>query len=143
MSDDAQRFSEPWRTTAIRTGSLALVVGVAVGAFTRQFAVTPLATLLALWFTLGGHFAELLFRNTLRPYLSGPPSARALARLLYWFVAGSALYAGALMTRGALTNRGAVSWPWWAGGAAFTVLEVAVHLLMRARRQPSFFDGRG
>jgi hypothetical protein len=137
-----EQFREPWRTTAIRTGSLALAVGVGAGVFTGRLAVAPLATLMALWLTLGGHFVELLYRNTLRHYFAGPPIVRVLARLCYWFAAGSALYEGALVTRAGLTTQGAVSLPWWTGGVVFTAIEFAIHLFMRARQQPNLFDGR-
>ena len=136
-------FSEPWRATALRTGSLALAIGIAVGVYERRLAAVPLTTLLALWFTLGGHFAELLFRNQLRQRIGGQVLVQAVARLIYWFGTGSALYAGALATRAILTKRGAASWPWWTGGVLFVGLELVVHLLLLARRQPSFYDGHG
>jgi hypothetical protein len=34
-------------------------------------------------------------------------------------------------------------WPaWWFGGIAFIVVELVVHLVMRLRGLPSFYDGR-
>lgn len=135
-------FSEPWRTTALRTGSIALGVGLGVGLYQRHLAVVPLVTLLALWFTLGGHYVELLFRNRLGPLLPSPGS-RALARLGYWFLGGSVLYVLALATRAIFTGQRAVSWPWWTGGVLFVAGELLIHLLMRVRQQPSFYDGRG
>ena len=136
-------FAEPWPATAVRTGSIALAIGIGVGLYKQQLAVVPLTTLLALWFTLGGHFVEVLFRNQLRHRISGQAALQTLARLLTWFVGGSALYGGALVTRAILTDRGAVTWPWWTGGALFVGLELLIHLLLRARRQSSFYDGRG
>lgn len=136
-------FVEPWRATALRTGAIALAIGVGVGLYKRQLAAVPLATLLALWFTLGGHFVEVLFRNQLRHRSGGQASVQAAARLVSWFIGGSALFAGALTTRAILTGQGAVPWPWWTGGVAFVVLELLVHLLLHARGQPSFYDGRG
>lgn len=136
------RFSESWRATALRTGGLALAIGAGIGLYHRQLALVPPATLLALWFTLGGHFVEVLFRNRIGPLLRAV-ELRATARLVYWFAAGSALYAGALGTRTLLSGRGALPWPWWTGGAAFVGLELVIHLLMRARGQPCFYDGRG
>jgi hypothetical protein len=136
-------FAEPWRTTALRTGTIALAIGLGVGLYTRQFAAVFLASVLALWFTLGGHVLEVLFRNQLRPRSGGGAPVLAVTRLAYWFAGGSALYAGALATRAILTGRGAVPWPWWTGGVAFVALELVVHLLLHARRQPSFYNGRG
>jgi len=111
--------AEPWRKTALRTGSLALAIGFGVGLYQRRIEVVALATLAALWFTLGGHFAEVFFLNRLRHRIGSRVAVRAEARLIYWFVAGSILYAGALTTLAILTGRSATRWAWWAGGAFF------------------------
>jgi hypothetical protein len=136
-------FAEPWRSTALRNGTIALAIGLGVGLYTRRIAVALLASVLALWFTLGGHVLEVLFRNRLGPRIGGSAPAQAVTRLVYWFLGGSALYAGVLATRAILTGRSVVPWSWWAGGLAFVGLELVVHLLLLARRQPSFFNGRG
>ena len=138
-----QPFSEPWHTTALRTGSLALAVGAAVGLRERRLAVVLPATLLALWFTLGGHFIELLFRNRLRQHLSGQPGLQALARVAYWFVGGAILFEGAIATRALLASQMAVPLSWWQAGIGFVVVELLIHLGLRARGQPSLYDGRG
>jgi hypothetical protein len=140
---DWKPFAEPWRTTAVRNGTIAAAIGLGVGLYTSQFAAGFLASVLALWFTLGGHVLEVLFRNRLRPRIGGGAPVHAVTRLVYWFGGGSLLYAGALTTRAILTGRGAVPWPWWAGGVAFVGLELVVHLLLLARGQPSFYNGRG
>ena len=63
-----QPFAEPWRTTALRTGGIALAIGVVVGLYQRQLAAVPDATLLALWFTLWRDWqAEVLERSTMAP----------------------------------------------------------------------------
>ncbi len=98
----APTFSEPWRTTALRTGSLALAIGAGVGLLQRHLAVVLPVTLLALWFTLGGHFLELLFRNRLRQYTSGERAIQVLARVVFWFVGGALLFEGMLATRSLL-----------------------------------------
>jgi hypothetical protein len=136
-------FTEPWRATALRTGAIALAIGVGVGLYKRQLAAVPLATLLALWFTLGGHFVEVLLRNQLRHRIGGQAPVRRAARLVYWFAGGSALYAGALATRAILTGHEAVPWPWWTGGVVFVGLELLIHLLLHARGKASLYDGRG
>jgi hypothetical protein len=136
-------FAEPWRATLLRTGSIAWAIGLGAGLYGGQLAVVPLVTLLALWFTLGGHYVEVLFRNQIRRHIGGPPSFVAVARLIVWFVGGEVLYAGAVTTRSILTGRGAVPWPWWTGGILFVGMELLIHLLLRARRLPSFYDGRG
>ena len=139
-------FTEPWRITVRRTGLLALAIGSGAGLWRRQFVVVPVATLLALWFTLGGHFVELLYRNQLRHRIGRLRLAQAVARLATWFVGGSALYGGALATWVIVTGHptfvGFVR-SWWWGGVLFVGLELVAHGLLRARRQPSFYDGRG
>ena len=135
-------FKEPWRTTALRTGSIALAIGIGVALVERQLKLLFPVTLMALWFTLGGHYVELLFRKRLGPGMAGSPRRRALVRLPYWFVGGALLSAGALATGRVLDGRGS-RWPWWMGGALFVAAELLIHLVMRARGQPSFYDGRG
>jgi len=136
-------FTEPWRVTALRTGAIALAVGLGVGLYTRQLAAAIVSSIVALWFTLGGHVLEVLFRNRLHPRLGRGAWLPAAARVLFWFAGGSVLYAAALVTRALLTGRGPLPWPWWTGGVFFVALELVVHLLLRLRGQPSFYDGRG
>jgi hypothetical protein len=136
-------FSEPWHTTALRTGSLALVIGAGAGLLRRDLAVVPLITVLALWFTLGGHFLEVLFRNRLRQLISGGPIFLAIARVAYWFFGGAALFEGAVATRGLLAGRTNVPFSWWMAGASFVAAELLIHLGLRARGQYSIYDRRG
>lgn len=138
-----QPFVEPWRATALRTGTMALAIGVGVGLYQRRLAAVPLTTLTALWFTLGGHWVEVLLRNRLRHRIGGPVPLQVVARLACWFAAGSVLYAGALATRAIIADRSADPWPWWTVGIAFVGLELLVHLVLYARGLPSFYDGRG
>jgi hypothetical protein len=138
-----ERFREPPRNTVLRTGSLALAIGLGVGLYLRRPAAVPVATIVALWFTLGGHFAEVLFRNRLAINLGASVPAYLLARVLYWFAAGSALFAGALATLAVLSDRPGHPWPWWIGGTGFVVAELAVHLVMRLRGEASVYNGGG
>lgn len=138
-----QPFSEPWHATALRTGSLALAVGAAVSVGERRLAVLLPVSLFALWFTLGGHFVELLFRNRLRYGIGGRPAILALARIAYWFTAGAVLFEGAMATRALLGSRLNVPVSWWLAGLGFVGVELLIHLGLRARGQPSFYDGRG
>jgi hypothetical protein len=103
-------------------GAIALVIGVAAGLYQRRLGAVPVTALVALWFTLGGHVVEVFARNRLRPRLGGSAAVQALPRLVYWFAAGSVLYAGALATRALLTGQGAGPWPWWTGGVFFVGL---------------------
>lgn len=137
-----ERFQEPWTTTAVRTLSLAAAIALGVALVTRRADALLVAFAAALWFTLGGHFVELLFRNALGPGITSA-AVRAEARLGYWFAAGSLLYLGASATATALSGRRVLALAWWIGGLGFVGAELIVHLALRARRLPSFYDGRG
>ena len=142
MRDRWQPFAEPWRVTALRTGSIAVAVGVGVGLYQRRLAAVPMVALFALWFSLGGNALEVLFRNEFGRRIGGQPM-QTVARLAYWFAGGTVLYTGAGATLAVLTGRGPGPWPWWAGGVGFVGLELLVHQLLRARGQASFYDGLG
>ena len=106
-------------------------------------AVVPQVALIALWFSLGGHFVELTYRNGLGRRLPARAGAQVPARLAFWFLGGAALYAGAAATHALLIGQGSLPFPWWVGGCGFVAAELFVHLLMRWRSVPSFYDGRG
>ena len=137
-----ERFQEPWTRTAARTLSLAAGIGVVVALITRRLEIFFPVVAAALWFTLGGHFLEVLFRNSLGHGINSA-AVRAEARLGYWFAAGSLLYLAASATATALSGGHLLRWPWWVGGLGFVGAELIVHLALRVRRQPSFYDGRG
>ncbi len=65
MTPQMQPYREPLRTTLVRTGLIALIVGALLarrwGGLTRW----PLATLLVLWPSFGGHWVELAYLNHL------------------------------------------------------------------------------
>jgi hypothetical protein len=138
-----ERFRESWRATAWRSGAIALAIGVGVGFYRRQLAAVPLATLTALWFTLGGHVVEVLLRNRLLPRLGESRAPRIAARLAGWFAGGSLLYAAALATRAVISGEALAPPAWWIGGLAFIGLELLVHLVMHTRGMANFYDGRG
>jgi hypothetical protein len=137
-------FHEPVRVTLARNGTIALVVGAVLAPRLGGLAHWPLATLLVLWPTLGGHAVELLFLNFLRPRL---PAARAVqigVRVAVWFIGGALLTIGVELTAMALSGPRPSHWPaWWLGGLAFIGIELAVHLVVQFRGLASFYDGRG
>lgn len=134
---------ERWTTTALRTGGLAVMVGIGAGWLRRDWTLVPLATLVALWFTLGGHFVELAFRNKARYLLSPHPAAQAVARLAWWFAGGVILLKAMVLSWTILSSRDPTIWPWWVGGVMFVFVELTVHTMLWATRQASFFNGRG
>ena len=118
-------------------------VGWTVGGLTRW----PIATLLVLWPSFGGHWVDLWFLNWLRPRL---PPARAVqlgARVAVWFVGGTGLALGMGLTAMLLAGFQPARRPaWWLGGLgglAFIGIELVAHLVLQLRGRPSFYDGRG
>jgi hypothetical protein len=137
-----QPFREPFCATLLRTGTIALIAGLAIALSRHNLQRWPAAALLALWPSFGGHWVELFFLNILRPKL---PPARAIqipARLATWFAGGILLAIGLLLTARALPGFHAVQFPAWIGGVAFSAIELTVHAVMALRGLPNFYNGR-
>jgi hypothetical protein len=135
---------EPLRRTAARTVTIALIAGAVLALSWGGLRRWPLATLMVLWFSFGGHWVELWFLNWLRPRLSGGRPAQVAGRLATWFAGGSALGLGMALTAMFLGGlRQSHLPPWWVGGVAFIGFELVVHLMLQLRGYPNFYDGRG
>src|SRR3954470_10192135 len=110
-----QPFREPLRNTLLRTGLIALAGGAALSFWWGGIARWPVAFLIVLWFSLGGHFVELFFLNFLRPRLRAARPVQVAARLAVWFTGGTLLALGMIATA-ALANanvaRG-LALTWW------------------------------
>jgi len=145
MTSQWQPHREPLHTTLARTAVIAAVLGAVLARWRGGgLARWPLATLLVLWFSFGGHWVELWFLNWLRPRLSSAAGAQVGARVAVWFVGGCILALGMDLTAMALAGFRPAQWPaWWLGGLAFIGLELVVHLTLQLRGQPSFYNGRG
>ena len=87
-------FGEPLSATLKRTVGLALIVGVVVAGVRQKPGSFAPIVVLALWFTFGGHWVELLFLNGLRPRIPRSPVIQVIARLLTWFLGGTFLTLG-------------------------------------------------
>ena len=109
----------------------------------RQPSAWLVWTAFASWFTLGGHWVELFFLNTLRPRVGSARWLQVTARVLTWCAGGTLLLLGATTTVRLLARRPLLLPPWWVGGVGFVGLELLVHLLPRLRGRPSFYNGRG
>jgi hypothetical protein len=144
MASQWQPYREPLRTTLVRTGAIALVLGAVLARRWGGLARWPTATVLALWPSFGGHWVELGFLNWLRPRL---PSARAVqvgARAVVWWIGGTVLFLGMGLTAMAIAGfRPAHRPAWWLGGLAFIGIELVAHLVLQLRGRPSFYNGRG
>jgi len=138
-------YREPLRTTLTRTITIAVVVAIAIVAFSgRDLRALPLAILLALWPTLGGHFVELFFLNWLRPRLPAARGVQVVARLVVWFVGGCVLALAMYLTTRVLYGFRPPPWKTWLiAGFAFIGIELVAHLVLQLRGCNSFYSGRG
>jgi hypothetical protein len=144
MTSQWQPFHEPLRATLLRTGAISIAVGAVLAGLWGGLARWPLATLLALWPALGGHWVEVWFLNWLRPRLSHSRVVQIAARAGVWFAGGTILAVGMSLTARAFGAFSMARWPaWWLGGVAFTIIELAAHLGLQIRGRPSFYNGRG
>jgi hypothetical protein len=138
---------EPLRATVIRNVLIAIVASVVVVATSSRSAHPirwPIAFILMLWPTFGGHWLELWYLDWLRPRLPTSDSTQRLARLGTWFIGGCLLGVGVALTARALDGSPFARWPaWWVGGVGFIVIELVAHGGLQARGQPSFYDARG
>ena len=146
LDDNArwQPYREPLRVALARNGTIALVVGAVLAWRLGGLSHWPIATLLVLWPSFGGHLVELWFLNYLRPRLPFSRAVHIGVRVMVWFVGGIGLALGMRMTAIALSRFRPGHWPaWWLGGLAFIGIELAAHLGLRLRGRPNFYDGRG
>ncbi|HEY5060937.1 MAG TPA: hypothetical protein VII52_05335 [Gemmatimonadaceae bacterium] len=140
---DWPRYHEPLRATLTRTVAIALVAGAVLAHGWGGSARWPVASLLMLWPSFGGHWIELWFLNWLRPRLPDSRLVQVGARLAVWFVGGVGLALGMRLTARALTGlRRTPRATWWAAGLAFIMIELVAHLALQLRGRPSFFNGR-
>ncbi|MEP6620913.1 MAG: hypothetical protein ABJE47_16430 [bacterium] len=140
-------YREPLPTTLVRNVLIALVAGVVVGRFSGRTAWPmrwPVATLVMLWPSFGGHWVELWYLNWLRPRTSPARLVQVIARLSVWFVGGCVLGLGMALTMQTLSAVRPVHWPpLWIAGMAFIGVELVAQLALEMRGRPSFYNGRG
>src|ERR1700685_4873823 len=98
MTTKWQPYREPLGTTVLRTGAIAIVVGGIVARLWGGFTRWPIAALLVLWPSFGGHWVEVWFLNWLRPRLTDARVVQVAARLAVWFVGGTGLAIGMRLT---------------------------------------------
>jgi hypothetical protein len=148
LTNHWQPYREPLRVTLVRTGIIALGVGAVLARpwnGSGGVARWTVATLLALWPALGGHFVEAWFLNWLRPRISDGRAVQVAMRVGVWFVGGVGLFLLMRFTAMAIGygRWGASVGHWWIGGLAFVAIELVVHLVLQGRGCPSFYNGRG
>jgi hypothetical protein len=144
MAVNLKPYREPLSSVVLRTFTIAIAIGGVTALLSGRWLRWPMVTALALWPSFGGHWVEVLFLNGLRPRISPLRGIQAVARLLFWFIAGMgfvvAMRATALLMTGATH---AIPLPLELGGLAFVALELVVHLVLAAQRQPNFYNGLG
>jgi hypothetical protein len=147
MTAAEQPYSEPLRTTLIRTILIAICAGTVLAAWSTRSPRPirwPLAVGLMLWPSFGGHWIELWYLNWLSPRLPAAPNVRRLVRIGVWFLGGCALGVGVVLTARALGGIRPTRWPaWWLAGVAFIGVELVAHAALQVRGRRSFFNGRG
>ena len=142
MTTQWEPYREPLRITVMRTGLIALVVGAVVAWRWGGMARWPVAVVMVLWVSFGGHWVEVWFLNWLRPRISGGRGVQVLARVAVWFVGGVVLGMGVRWTAVAL-GMGIGMGAWWMGGVAFIGVELVAHLAIWGRGGGCFYNGRG
>jgi hypothetical protein len=134
-------YREPLYRTLLRTVGIAVVLGGAIAWAAHRLDGWPIASLLVLWISLGGHFVELWFLNWLRPRISSRRAWQVAVRLALWLVGGTGLGLGIAFTARAFGVARAV--PWWQTGPILIAVELVAHGALALRRRPNFYDGRG
>jgi hypothetical protein len=144
MTAPWQPFREPLRATLTRTITIALVVGAAIALSWGGLRRWPLATLLVLWPSFGGHWVDLWFLNRLRPRLPVARGVQVVARIAVWFVGGAGLGLGVALTAAFVAGLQPAQWAaWWLAGIVFVGVELIAHMFLQLRGLPSFYNGRG
>jgi len=144
MTSPWQPYREPIVRTLVRTITIALVVGAVLSLRRGGLYRWPLATLLVLWPSFGGHWVELWFLNWLRPRIPIARAVQVAARVGVWFVGGIGLGFGVVMTARLLAGWRPAHWPaCWLAGVAFIGVELLVHLFLQLGGRASFYNGRG
>ena len=144
MTAQWQPCREPLRIAILRTFTIAIVIGAVLARLRGRLTLWPMASVLVLWPSFGGHWVEIWFLNWLGPRLSAAYGIQVVARIGVWFVGGTGLAICMALTAMALAGFRPRHWPaWWLGGLAFIGIELVAHLALQLRGRPSFYDGLG
>ena len=133
--------SEPLGNTLRRNLAIAVCVGAGLALQKGQLALVVPFSLLALWFSLGGHYLELVYLRAVRPRLPSSRSARVPARFAFWFFGGTLLFVCMALCARVLPIRvPRIGW-WWLGGVGFIGIELIAHAVLAVRGAPNFYRG--
>ena len=142
-TDEHPRFQEPLARTLTRNVGIALVAGGLFALTQRNPALVLPSALLALWYSLGGHYVEVAFLNTIRQRIATGRCARSALRIAVWFAGGVVLYLLMATTARLLPVPPLRFELWWLGGFILIGVELVVHALLRLRGLPNFYRGDG
>ena len=134
---------EPLSRTLVRNVAIAAAVGAGFAMRHREVAVWLPSSVLALWFSLGGHYVEVSYLNRIRPRFQAARPMLMTSRLLVWFAGGTLLYTGMAITARALPLHPPRVELWWFGGLLFVGIEFVVHVVLALRGRPNFYAGSG
>ena len=134
------RFYEPIKRTFVRNFAIALAVGTAVALWKGDLRLLLPFSALALWFSLGGHYVEVLFLNGIRSRISGSRPTQLCARLATWFAGGAILYLCMAITARALLVHPPRLEFWWFGGFFLIAVELVAHAVLALRSSSSFYN---
>lgn len=127
----------------MRNVTIAAVAGAGLAIHDRELSLWPSCSVLALWFSLGGHYVEVLFSNRIRPRFRTVRRTLMISRLLVWFAGGALLYVGMAITARALPLAPPGFRLWWFGGLLLVGIELVVHAVLALRGRPNFYRGNG
>jgi hypothetical protein len=135
---------EPLATTLRRNFTIAIVAGAVLTLAVRHdLKWWPMAALVMLWPSLGGHYVEELYLNQVRPRFADARVGGTIVRVILWFVAGCFFAWAMHRTASGLVGASRLAWPWWIGGLGFIGVELIAHAGLQARRRPSIYNGLG
>jgi hypothetical protein len=137
------KFREPISRTLARNIAIGLFVGSALALWRRDAGLFVPWSVLALWFSLGGHYVEVLFLNGIRPRIARARLAQVSARLTVWFVGGAMLFVLMALTARLLPVRPPSFGSWWFGALGFIGIELLAHANLALHGLPNFYSGGG
>ena len=150
-------YRESLTATVTRTGATAVAVA-SIAIFTRLHRLPAsggewfgwFVWVVAVgWISFGGHWAELLYLNGIRPRIANwSDSTLVCVRLVIWLVGGAILFLGAVLSRnllmsGQVPGHAQLGWALRYGGPLFVAVELVVHLVLLLTGRPSFWNRRG
>ena len=136
-------FREPLQSTLLRTISIAMLPALVICFVTHSISGFAPVFFGAMWFSFGGHWAEVIWLNGIRFRIPNSPVVQKLGRIAFWFIAGIVLSVPMQLTI-RLFDPKFIPPSLLICGAAFALIELAVHFfLMHLRGRASFYDSTG